>query len=255
MEALLATGDAGDGLEEVALPALHDDVLLLVHPWFAPTFSTVIDPEWDTDSARGFVENEIRLVLGDTDPWMTHYEYVGTIDLMGSRFDRILVTCLPKGALKLRDILHTPRLEVRSTLGVIAELIIHRQGLQSDREHMTVGVGWYGTKAEICAVSDGVLRCSGFATFESAAEGWEKLDSFVKTFGGKNPNVTDVLLYGPYRSTDHEKEISSVPLFSSSIRDRLVPSDIFQVSDREVTRDPMFGLPSAGVMSSLLSKV
>lgn len=237
------------------MPALHDDVLFVVHPWFAPTFTAVIDPEWSSAQVKAFVNDEIRLVLGDLDPWRPHYEYVGTGDLMGSRVDAILITCLPRTALRLGDLLRTPRLEVRSALGVIADLIIHRQGLQSNRDRMTVGVGWYGSKAEICAVSNGALRCCGFATFESVAECWEKIGAFVEAFGGDNPHVEELLLYGHPRPGDHEQEIKSVSLFSASKLNWLAPTHIFQAADRDVTRDPLFGLCSAGAMSTLLSKV
>lgn len=234
---------------------MYDDVLLLVHPWVAPTFVSVVDPEWSTQRISEQVDRDVDRVVGNRAEWHIQFEFVGTGVIQGDRVDRILVTCIPRGAPIICEMLGSPQSEVRCTIATIASLLSGQdvwlpnpQGAAS----VTAAIGWYGDHIEVSVHQEGSLRFSGFLEEAGSETGAARLDSLVASAGLQNSEISSVVLYG--HSTG-AWDVREADVFSRAQITWLRPSDLFAAMPQAIKDDSAFVPVAAGALNRLLSHV
>ncbi len=234
---------------------MHDDVLLLVHPWVAPTFVSVVDPDWSTRRISEQVDRDVERVVGNRREWHVRYEFVGTDVILGDRVDRILVSCIPNGALSICDMMGAPRSEVRCTMAPIASLL-SSQDIGYPDSHGVDGaiaaIGWYGDRVEVSIHQQGSLRFSAFLEDAGSETGPAQLDRLVSSAALLKSQISRVVLYGHTTGT---WDVSRAEVFSHAQVEWLRPSDIFEATTHMITDDSAFIPVAAGAFNRLLSRV
>jgi hypothetical protein len=234
---------------------MYDNVLLLVHPWVAPTFVSVVDPEWSTRRISEQVDRDVERVVGNRPEWRVRYEFIGTGVILGDRVDRILVTCIPNGALSIGEMLGAPQFEVNCTVAAIASLLSGQSIEASDSQgnpEVIAAIGWYGDRVEVSIHQHGSLRFSAFLEDAGSETSVTRLGALVDSAGLQKSQITRVVLYG---HTTGAWDVREANVFSHARIEWLRPSDIFDPTPRMITDDSAFVPVAAGALSRLLSHV
>jgi hypothetical protein len=231
---------------------MYDDVLLLVHPWIAPTFVSVVDPVWSNDRISDYVNLEVTRVIGDAFEWQIRYEFVGTDVILGERTDRILITCIPRGAMSINSLMGAPRFEVRCSLSVVASLVSSQEIGRHQPAGTVATIGWYGDRAELSVYRDGSLRLCSFVVDADPVKQVRKLEEQIESVDRLKPGLTRLIVYG---TPPEESALRKYGVFSGSQIDSLRPSLVFGDGGKTAADDKAYGLVAAGAFSRLLHQV
>jgi len=197
----------------------------------------------------------VETVVGSRSKWQVRYEFVGTDIILGKRVDRILVTCIPRGALSIGEIMGASQSEVKCTIAVVASLISSQDVGKLDPQGdagATVAIGLYGDRIEVSVHEKGSLRFAGFLDHADSGTSMSRLESLVTSASAGKPQISRVVLYGHRSDTwDGGKE----GVFSQAPFEWLQPRSIFGPNSRRITTDSAFAPVAAGAFNRLLSNV
>ena len=233
---------------------MYDDILLLVHPWVAPTFASTISPDWHPNEVARHVSTEVERVVGNPAHYRVQHEYLGADNVLGNRVDRILISCVPMRAYRFGKTLGNAGVEVKSSPAAIAGHLSRQEGGLDSVGSSTVrlGLGFYDGWIECVIIRDGSFRFAGCARSSAQELGALALSRLLTQAGLSSSDHVRVVLYGHSADTSI---LSNIDIVSGSETTCLKPRDSFDPKTRKINDDPSFALVAAGVVSHLLDKV
>jgi len=242
----LGSRDAAPNLD-LDIPLVYDLALLLLHPWSAPTFISIVSPDADPEHISTRIRDDATLLIGDLSRWTISHEYIGASAVLGGRVDRLLVSCIPRSSESIGSLVTMSTCIVRSTLSVSAHYLT-----AFNPTGTAVAIGYFSGWIEIVAVRDGELVSASYARAESTDATVRAVATVLTRARIESPSITSLLAFG-HRSPSIRSEAVSSAMRLENVW--MNGRDLFSSTSKPMSSDPAYFSACAGIHAQLIPHV
>ncbi|MGA7305565.1 MAG: hypothetical protein WBW88_11865 [Rhodothermales bacterium] len=234
-------------LSLVTSPTENDGAVLVLHPWACVTFFTAVPASWDPGDVKKRVEEEARLIAGNTD-YLVEQEYVRSCVMGNERVDHLFVTCVPASIRELTHRLSHKSVQIRNSLSVVASLIMESPATDG----LTLILGWYDRHLEVIVVQNREWLFGGYSPYRDPHDCLYYIASLLDKLGLNTLDLKEILQYGS--SIEAAPNGSMTQLFATQ-PSVLRPASAFPDARETFLAQPAF-VPCAGaVLMQLFAEV
>lgn len=228
-------------------PHENDGAVLVLHPWACVTFFTAVPASWDPADVRMRVEEETRLVVGDSDH-VIEQEYVRSSIMGEQRVDHLFVTCVPASIRELTPRLSDRSVQIRCSLSAVASMVMESRA----SEGLTLMLGWYERHMETIVVHAGEWLFGGYTAYRDPHDCLYYIASLLDRLGLNTLDLKRILQYGSSIEAAPDGPLSQLLATRPGV---LRPASAFPDARETFLTQPAF-VPCAGaVLKQLFAEV